>query len=661
MARLTFWTFAFGALLWIIDQLVPGGVPRVLWFVFWVASLGAGVYYLGRLTSLFRHRVLWKLSRRLIVTYVFIGVIPVILIGLFLVTAAIVINGQLGSYLVLQRLRGRVDELHQLDRALIHELRLSSYSAPEDLLLHVQRLFETQFTEHCRDYPALAVTVRLGSRSQSFLCNGAATTDRVLWPAWLVQEEFAGIVWDQHQLALRAAERRGTPMGDLFVILSEPFTSDLLDQVGAGIGPVAVLSAPPTVNQQAAVHSVHVPAPPSLFRMNLGFTRLNLDLAVFGGSALAPIAWEAPQPRHRVEVGGVYVTSRLLTLNRQLFTGLGEFSGVLPMLLVIIAVVFLVIELFALVIGIRLTQSITGTVDQLQAATERVRVGDFSYRIGMPARDQLSGLAEAFDGMTASVERLLIESQEKLRLESELEIAREVQNQLFPQISPEIAGLKLFGACRAARVVSGDYYDFLRLDDDRCVLVLGDISGKGISAALLMAAIQSSLHAQFYDGIGGRPAQVSVSEVVSRLNRQLCSSTPTEKYATFFFAMYDGRTRELNYTNAGHLPPALFRRNRVERLETGGTVVGLFVRAEYEEATVRLESGDVLLAFTDGLTEPENSYGQAFGEDRLIEVTRKAANFRFEEISAEIYRSVSDWTGSPDLQDDMTLILGRAV
>ena len=212
--------------------------------------------------------------------------------------------------------------------------------------------------------------------------------------------------------------------------------------------------------------------------------------------------------------------------------------------------------------------------------------------------------------------------------------------------------------------MSGDYYDFLKLDEHRVGLVLGDVSGKGISAALLMAAIQSALRAQFYDGLAGGQSstltQLSTARVVDRLNRQLYANTPLEKYVTFFFAVYDARTRNLSYTNAGHLPPILFRDGKIERLRTGGTVVGLFPAVTYEVGEIRLEPNDLLLAYTDGITEPENTYGEEFGESRLLEVTRRMLNASPEVLVTEIYRSVDEWTGSPELQDDMTLVLARA-
>ena len=353
-----------------------------------------------------------------------------------------------------------------------------------------------------------------------------------------------------------------------------------------------------------------------------------------------------------------------MSLNRQLLATIKELSGVYVTGFEAMAIIFFLIGTFAMVTGVRLTRSITTTVDRLNLATERVRSGDFSYRTNIRAEDQLSSLGQAFDGMTASVERLLREAEEKSRLESELEIAREVQKALFPGLFPEVPGLRVYGVCKPARTVSGDYFDFQPLAGDRLALVLGDVSGKGISAALLMAAIQASLRAQFYDGRSGAAAStatISTAEIVERLNRQLLDSTTAEKYTTFFYGIYESRTRTLTYTNAGHLSPALFRRNRILRLEVGGTVVGLFPGIKYDQEKIQLEPGDVLLAFTDGLTEPENSFGEEIGEERLFGAARRALSASPDLIAQEIYREVDDWTGSPELQDDQTMIIAQAI
>lgn len=675
MTRFAVYVAAYGVALWVVER-TAGGVPRLLWLLFWAALAAVTFSFLGRLVGFVRHRLLWWLRWRLAVIYVFIAVVPILLILLLVLFKDFMTGGQFVAFLVAQKLKGRADELQQLTRVVGHEQQHSTRIPPDALLDRIQDFFSTELAKHAAVYPGLEITLRLGPRVRAFRLDGTKLANPTSVPAWLTREEFAGIVVDGDEFALRAINRGDTPEGELTVILSQPFTPGLLDMVGEGTGPVSVFvpqqsspgtrsPAPATAGRPAELRgeslegttlsSKSVPIPPSASVM---------DSVVYGASTLEPVVWGGEKEEHLEQAVIVLVSSRMSTGARQLLATLGRYSQVYMTVFLSIAVVFLLVELGALVVGIRLTRSMTRTVDRLHAATEKIQAGDFSFRISQPAHDQLSALGEAFDGMTASVERLLRESQEKSRLEGELEIAREVQRRLFPRAAPEVPGLALYGVCKPARTVSGDYYDFLRLDETRVGLVLGDVSGKGISAALLMASIQSALRAQYHfaDGCAAGPGAfpVRTADVVERLNRQLFESTSLEKYATFFYAVYDSRMRRLTYTNAGHLPPVVFRRDAIERLEAGGTVLGLFPGASYEQAEVVLQPGDVIVAFTDGLTEPENTFGEEFGEGRLVGVARRAMALPPDLLAEEIYRRVGDWTGSPELQDDMTLVVAKA-
>jgi sigma-B regulation protein RsbU (phosphoserine phosphatase) len=229
--------------------------------------------------------------------------------------------------------------------------------------------------------------------------------------------------------------------------------------------------------------------------------------------------------------------------------------------------------------------------------------------------------------------------------------------------------------------VSGDYYDFLTLNSDRMILAVGDISGKGISAALLMATIHSAVRAYSIEGIpflrepvavgaaAGRGralasdtpgAEVSPAILVGLLNHQLYQSTPDAKYATLFLGIYDGATRRLTYCNGGHLQPILISEDgSAQHLDCGGTVVGLLDNMDYPEATVQLRSGDLLLAYSDGVTEPENDYGE-FGEERLIQIVRENRHLPLTRITEIVTAAVDDWIGDKEQPDDVTLVLARA-
>jgi sigma-B regulation protein RsbU (phosphoserine phosphatase) len=341
--------------------------------------------------------------------------------------------------------------------------------------------------------------------------------------------------------------------------------------------------------------------------------------------------------------------------------------------------VFAISGPLALYVGTKLTRSITSAVDQLYEATTHVNRADFSHRITVRSNDQLATLANSFNSMTTSIEKLVEEQKEKQRLESELAIAQEVQAQLYPKLITQLESLEVHGFCRPARTVSGDYYDFLALNSDKLMLAVGDISGKGISAALMMATIHSAVRAYSLEDIavlrepaavaGGtglmlaseaREREVSPAALLTLLNHQLYESTPAAKYATLFLGIYDGATRRLTYANGGHLPPILISEDGSSRLlDCGGTVVGLFDNLSFPEETVELRSGDVLVAYTDGVTEPENDYGE-FGEERLLQLVRANRHLPLERITEIVTAAVEDWIGDNEQPDDVTLVLARA-
>jgi sigma-B regulation protein RsbU (phosphoserine phosphatase) len=335
--------------------------------------------------------------------------------------------------------------------------------------------------------------------------------------------------------------------------------------------------------------------------------------------------------------------------------------------------------ILALVIGTRLTRSVTGAVAQLYLATRHINQGDFSHRIPVRSDDQLATLAHSFNSMSESLQKLLEEQKEKHKLENELIIAQEVQAQLFPQKIAQLPNLEVHGFCRPARTVSGDYYDFLTVDPHRMVMAVGDVSGKGISAALLMATIHSAVRAYSLEGIpilreslaanrsGGsnnvalavQGVEVSTAALLTLLNHQLFESTPAEKYATMFLGFYDGRERTFTYSNAGHLPPIILGTGGgIRRLDRGGTVVGLFREVGYEESVVQLDDGDIFLAYSDGVTEPENDYGE-FGEQRLINLVWENRHLPLAKISEIVTAAVDDWIGANEQPDDVTLVLAR--
>jgi sigma-B regulation protein RsbU (phosphoserine phosphatase) len=247
------------------------------------------------------------------------------------------------------------------------------------------------------------------------------------------------------------------------------------------------------------------------------------------------------------------------------------------------------------------------------------------------------------------------EAVERERLSRELEIAREVQQRLLPQTLPEIAGLDYAAICRAAQGVGGDYYDFLALPDGNLGIAIGDVSGKGVPAALLMASLQASLRGQAISG------SADLATLMSNLNRLIYEATPSNRFATFFYGQYEARSRRLTYVNAGHDPPMLFRGDRVIRLDTGGMIVGWRPEVTYTAQTLELEPGDLLLAFTDGISEARNAQEQEWGEARLVAAASAARHLPAGELLRHILAEVDAFAAGAPQFDDMTLVVARVL
>jgi sigma-B regulation protein RsbU (phosphoserine phosphatase) len=265
-----------------------------------------------------------------------------------------------------------------------------------------------------------------------------------------------------------------------------------------------------------------------------------------------------------------------------------------------------------------------------------------------------TGLALENAHLTESIRR---EIASRERLDRELEIARDVQQRLFPQKLPHVNGLDFCGYCRPAQGVGGDYYDFIHLASGALGIAVGDVSGKGIAAALMMASLQASLRGQTI-----KPCD-TLAEMIHHINGLVYEASSANRYATFFYAQYDPVSRKLTYVNAGHNPPMLRRKKgdgfEFLRLEEGGTVIGLFPDFPFKEAEVQLQSGDILVAFTDGISEAMNHDEEEFDEERLMEAIRTCPSRSAANISSYILEHVDAFTAGADQHDDMTIVVMR--
>jgi sigma-B regulation protein RsbU (phosphoserine phosphatase) len=681
-------------LIWSVSLLAkPGGSAGLIG---WVRFLAYVTICLGLVLGLrwVRRKLMWRLRNRLIVTYVFIGVIPVILLLTIGVITAYLFAWQFATYVASSDLQNEVTTLGALNHrmALQTAERLSKGATPDEALLQEASGLEPS-------YPDREITAWY--RDKAFTLRSGAT------PVALPPEsakDARSLALDGGRILLRVADTVPAAKGGLVLISSVPVDEKLLGKVGAQLGEVslAVFSASPPAQPTDKVGSeqAQLSRRPQKggSQLTIGEERLDLNPESVAGTPAAVKSGKLPPPVNRFDreiTGGsllqvldwksgknrtalLAVVTRPSLLYGRLFRTVGQSATFILGVLVVVVVLFGVIELLALIIGVRLTRTITRSVAALYRATQHVNRGEFGHRIEIQSEDQLAALESSFNSMTASLERLMLEQKEKQRLENELVIAQEVQAQLFPRQSAEVPALELHGICRPARTVSGDYYDFLPLEAGKVALAVGDVSGKGISAALLMATIHSAVRAYTLEAAvvpamsaaaGSHPGyhgtalayangDLSPAAVMSLLNRQLFHSTPTEKYATLFFSTYDGRSRSLSYCNAGHLAPLVLHVEGMTRLDVGGTVVGLFDSVPYDETKVALSPGDIFVAYSDGITEPENDFGE-FGEQRLVELVRENRHLPLARISDLVISAVLDWIGGAEQPDDITLVLAR--
>ncbi len=369
----------------------------------------------------------------------------------------------------------------------------------------------------------------------------------------------------------------------------------------------------------------------------------------FGGAFLPEIDWATGETLEKV-AGMLLVRTSIRNLYQVLFAAENTINVLLLAIVGILAGLFLVIILVASGVGIRIVHSITRSVGALKKGTQRVRAGDFEYRIHVTSRDEFEDLADSFNVMSAEIRRMLAAVKEKEKLESELRIARSIQQRLLPHDTPEFQGYEICGGSTSAREVGGDYFDYLMFGSGSLGLAIGDVSGKGITAALLMANLQASLRAFAREPSG-------IAAVMESLNVQLHRTTSPEMYATFFYGILDAASGVFSFANAGHNPPLLVRADgRIELLDAGGLPLGMMEGFPYEEAKAELFPGDTLVFYTDGVTEAENAEGEQLEDEAFREVVVSNRHLGAKEMHERIHEAVREFTAGHDQSDDLTLI-----
>jgi len=645
-------------------------------------AAGAG-YFVVRLAVTAKRRLLWRVRRKLILSYIFIGFIPALLIVAFFLLSGFLLFYNFSSYLVQSRLRALADETRFLSQTTALEIQ---YGGGRDIADVIGR----RQTAAAGALPGVSIAVVPMNRACGDRTTGgtpAPTPGRPVvagpWshveppaamPGWIDCPGFAGVlayttarpadriasggsrVEDTH-LLVRAATFPDSPRPGYAVIVDVPVKESmkqrLRQETGVAVNDVSAL--PITTNGVTPLPGRESAATALSATTGAGSSLLNNLPSLF-----AYYDWESGESGTLTVTMQLSVSELYDRITSQGFAGRSIGQGLL-LILSFIGGLFLVIEFVALVAGLTLAKSITGSVHQLFAGTERVRQGDFTHKIAVQTDDQLGELSVSFNSMTASIEDLLRQAAEKKRLEEELRIAREIQMSLLPQGPLEMPGLSVTALCVPAREVGGDYYDFFRLGERRLGVLIADVSGKGTSAALYMAELKGLM-------LSLSQIHRSPRALMLAANRIIAANIDARSFITMTYAVVDLDAATMTYARAGHTPlmyvpgPDCHVDRHVQVLAPDGLVLGLNIdKGEMfeqllEEHTIDLHAGDLALFYTDGISEAMNDSDDFFGEGRLGQLIEEHAHLSSDELRERVLREVEAFVGSAPQHDDMTMI-----
>jgi len=668
-----------GLLLKVVVALVDavstlGAFAKALDVIGSVAAAIGGAAFLWMGLSAARRRLLWRVRRKLIISYIFVGLIPALLIVTFFLLGGFLLFSNFSAYLVQNRLNGMAAHALAIAEATALEVRVADGRDARAILERRRQslLHETPdvsivlipMTADCGDFAARRG--RTGGQLPLILTAGpwAHLDAPHEVPAWIGCDGYGGVVpyrvrgGSADEMRTEATIRavalpQGVPSGYAALIdlpVDAAVKATLRSDVAAELSEITVLGGQPSLEGRGSPADAGPNAElPLGFLPTLGTFEHRDWLTGTPGTLGATMSLS---PRR--------LYARLISAQGSI-EGLSLGQATL-VLLAVVGVLLFLIQAVAFVAGLALARSITGSVHELFAGTVKVRQGDFTHRIAVRARDQLGALADSFNSMTASIETLLLEAAEKKRLEEELRIAHDIQMSLLPQAPASIPGISVATSCVPAREVGGDYYDFLPLDDERMGMLIADVAGKGTSAALYMAELKGLM-------LSLSRVYSSPRELLIAANRLIAAHLDARSFITMTYAVIDRRRRTLTYARAGHTPllylpgDADATPRAVRALTPDGLVLGLRIddgqlfERLLEEETLPLRTGDVYLLYTDGLTEAMNRTDDCFGEQRLSRFIEEHAHLPCAELRERMVREVAAFVGDAPQHDDMTLIL----
>jgi serine phosphatase RsbU (regulator of sigma subunit) len=461
-------------------------------------------------------------------------------------------------------------------------------------------------------------------------------------PAWLPETGFAGPVVDRGQIEIRNVVVRQMGACNVTAIFSLPLGSELAKRLSSA-GGMAVTTVSP---RPFRVHP----------RQRVLRTIENNFLPGIAGRAAVVLTvrnWETGVAEDWV----AYTVQPSYSSTFEDVARLGSQMANWVWILAALSLTVLLLDASGVWMCIRLSSAIAMAIDDLSSAARKIASGNFAWRIPVRSKDQLGDLICNFNEMAIALEQLQKEEAARLALESELQVARNVQEYLYPRVAPILPGATVSGRTLAARVIGGDLYDFFDLGWERIGILCADVSGKGIPAALMMANLQAIARAHLSDGIEN-PAQPP-GHFVEILNQQLAGRFGDNRYAALFWGEYNAQTGELTYVNAGQPSPVLIRSTgAMERLDSDGFPVGMFANTRYAARELKMLPGDRLVIFSDGLTDAQNAEEEEFGDDRLIDCCKSIpAGIDANGVVDGVMQVVAEFSIGTEQFDDTTMVV----
>jgi len=617
-------------------------------------------------------RILDSVRAKLMAFYLYAALLPFLLILCVLLFVGYVVLGHGSAQVVERRLEALSTWMERRgDQAEAAYWRERAAGTPPERA--AVRALQTAFA--ATDSAPTAWWV-LGANEVPLASAGAVGEFGPLEPGWLRGRSFAGLVVAGSRLELRLHSVFPGSGGRLLRLgAALPLTSELLAReppeagarVHGGLGdPGRPLAAPAGSDSSpiaAGILAWVEPRTTAADTASGGVTASQRQMLerVAAKSAFPALLWDyrghpVDWVTGRTEASGppISIAFSLEGATRALLRTSFETLGAVAIVVLVVCGLIVLLQLVATFRGFAYARAIAAAVSRLDAGVRALRAGNFGTRIQPKERDQLGRLALAFNDMSQQLQALLQQRAEHESVERELAMARSVQRRLFPESLPQVPYLEASGICLPARLVSGDYYDFIPFAGGTDV-VIADVSGKGMSAALLMASVQAALRSQY--PLDGQPAP-DPGTILARLNHHLHATLEPTRFVTLFLLriLEDGRVL---YGNAGHNPALLLRGERAEWLQAGGLLLGPFAAPRFESTALRASSGDVLCLYTDGVTEAEGAEGEHFGEERLATVLRAGRHLPPEALQESIVGAVRAWQGEQEPTDDITLVLLR--